>query len=463
MPAVRNYNNVTSLGALTGPVLGAATTLVVTAFSQYPATPFTITVDRNTATEEIMLVTSVSGSTLTVTRGYDGTAGIGHLAGATVEHTAVALDFTEANQHHNATANIHGVTGDLVGAEGSQTILDKTFVGNVHMADATEGDAVVAVIAAGAGARNLFRGVGTDGADKAIVDAAGNATFAGHAVSGMDTRLTAAEATLSGATASPTVSTVVKRDAAGRTQVAAPAAANDAANKTYTDTGDTAARAYTDTRETAINARTDSFGRHRGSGTSYPASPVEGDTFRRTDLGYTARYDGTLWIPLGETAVYGKLWRSLGFSGAMTAGTDYAVVADTHRVAGGVTAVHDTSGTAFSNVFGNSLTIPLDGLYRLNVRPYATGGSPPYDMTFYAMRNRAATADAAIVTTVVYKPDAQDQMTSVQDVVPLKAGDKLALRANASVTGANYWGLGETTGVSLGVYFLGPLNGATPV
>jgi hypothetical protein len=252
--SIRNFNNVTTLGALTGPVTSGTTTLAVTNFTQYPTTPFTATIDRNTATEEIVLVTGVAGATLTVQRGFDNTAAIAHLAGASVEHTAVALDFAEANSHLNAGSNVHGVAGSLVGTEGVQTILDKSFVGNVHLADTTEGDAVVAVIPTGATARNLFRGVGVDGADKAVVDSSGNATFAGHSVTGIDTRLTAAEVTLAAATANPTANAVVRRDATGRAQVATPTAGNDAATKTYTDNGDTAARAYTDTSITALNA-----------------------------------------------------------------------------------------------------------------------------------------------------------------------------------------------------------------
>lgn len=175
----RNYNNVTSLGTLSAPAASSATTLSTSGFSGFPSAPFTITVDRNTATEEICLVTGVGGSTLTVVRGYDGTAGQAHSAGATVEHTSVALDYTEANLHVNASAGVHGVTGALVGAAGAQTIYDKTLISPVVQADVTNGDAVVAYVPSAASARNLFRGISPASADVTVITSAGALSTAG--------------------------------------------------------------------------------------------------------------------------------------------------------------------------------------------------------------------------------------------------------------------------------------------
>lgn len=260
----RNYNNITTPGSLTGPVASSATTLPVTGFTQYPTPPFTITVDRNTATEEICLVTAVTGTNLTVTRGFDGTAGFSHSAGAMVEHTAGAIEYTEANTHNNATSGVHGTTGLLVGAEGAQSLFDKTLVSPVLAASATDGDAAVAQIPPGAEARNLYRGINSAGADVATIDSSGNATFAGHSVTSMNSRLSTAEGTISsysssisslntsvssnssaitslqssvnGATSAGTANTIVKRDASSQINVnATPTATTHAASKSYVD------------------------------------------------------------------------------------------------------------------------------------------------------------------------------------------------------------------------------------
>ena len=62
--------------------------------------PFVITVDRGNATEEIMLCSARAGANITITtRGYAGSAPVGHGDNATIEHTvdAVALaDFMHA-------------------------------------------------------------------------------------------------------------------------------------------------------------------------------------------------------------------------------------------------------------------------------------------------------------------------------------------------------------------------------
>lgn len=106
----RYYSSTAAQTTLAGSATAGAATITVAALIGYPSAPFTACIDRGTLSEELVLVTSVSGTTLTVTRGFDGTAGVSHAAGATVEHVHVALDFTECQQHRNATTSIHGIT-----------------------------------------------------------------------------------------------------------------------------------------------------------------------------------------------------------------------------------------------------------------------------------------------------------------------------------------------------------------
>jgi hypothetical protein len=367
--AVRHFNNTTTVGQLTLPVGPSDTVFVVSDFTFYPTAPFTATVERNGPAEEIVLVTAVNLPNLTVTRGYDGTAAQTHLAGSAVEHTAGALEFTEANDHVNATQNIHGTTGELVGAEGAQTIFDKTLVSPVLQADVTDGDAFVAVIPSGAGSRNLGRGVGTDGLDKWIVSSAGVETIKGLNVQGnadvdgtlnvdgattthgltntgnmstsgtlgagattvttlhatgaatLDSSLAVTGAsTLTGAaalnggasvpttkrvtltdqptsgtdavnktyadalgTSAATASTIARRDASGRLQVATPSAGSDAANKTYVD------NSFTDTGWQSITAAS---GFSVGSG-GFEARKINGIVYLRC---HVTKDSGTIAI-----------------------------------------------------------------------------------------------------------------------------------------------------------------------
>ena len=83
----------------------------------YPASgnPFVLALDYNTSSEELVLVTSYSGTVLTITRGFNSTSAQAHNAGATVRHVIVAQDLTDSQTHINTalSAGAHGVTGSM--------------------------------------------------------------------------------------------------------------------------------------------------------------------------------------------------------------------------------------------------------------------------------------------------------------------------------------------------------------
>jgi hypothetical protein len=87
------------------------------------STPWTAIIDPDTASEEVVTVTNVAGTTLTVTRGVDGTTAVSHSAGAVFRHGVSGRDFDEANSHVNdTTTDVHSqyVTKALIsGSKGS--------------------------------------------------------------------------------------------------------------------------------------------------------------------------------------------------------------------------------------------------------------------------------------------------------------------------------------------------------
>ena len=105
--ALRYYSNTaqpTSINNVGVGIDASQTTIPVVSTADFPTAPFTIAVDRGTATEEAMLVTSYTATEMEVQRGFDGTetgpnVGYAHDHGAQVEHVAVALDYREANKH----------------------------------------------------------------------------------------------------------------------------------------------------------------------------------------------------------------------------------------------------------------------------------------------------------------------------------------------------------------------------
>ena len=125
----RRYFSSTAQRTTLSAGIGAGDTVItlgaVTGFP--PTKPFTLVLDPDTASEEIVEVTGGSGTSLVVTRGVDGTAAVSHSAGAVVWHGMTARDLDEPNAHVNASSGVHGVSGYVVGTTDSQTLTNKTI------------------------------------------------------------------------------------------------------------------------------------------------------------------------------------------------------------------------------------------------------------------------------------------------------------------------------------------------
>ena len=105
--ARRYYSSIAQRTTLASSVSDVATTMVVNAAVGFPAsTPYTMIIDQDTVNEEVVTVTGRSGTTLTVTRGVDGTTAVAHSTGASVNHGVSARDFDEPNDHVN-TSVVH--------------------------------------------------------------------------------------------------------------------------------------------------------------------------------------------------------------------------------------------------------------------------------------------------------------------------------------------------------------------
>jgi len=129
---VRFYSSTAPEKALVGSITSGQTTLQVSNTIGLPTSfPYTLAVDYEGPTEELVEVTNAAGPVLTVVRAIDGTSAASHADNARVRHTTSARDFADSRNHENSSTNIHGLTGgeEIVGTQKVQTLTNKTVVG----------------------------------------------------------------------------------------------------------------------------------------------------------------------------------------------------------------------------------------------------------------------------------------------------------------------------------------------
>lgn len=127
----RNYSSTAAATQLAEACTGSATVLRVASIVGFPPVPFTLGVDVGTVYEELVTVTAIAGTNLTVVRGEDGTTGLPHEVGAVVRHVVSARDLREAANHIEADSGVHGVgvDSDVVGTNTAQVLKNKTLDG----------------------------------------------------------------------------------------------------------------------------------------------------------------------------------------------------------------------------------------------------------------------------------------------------------------------------------------------
>ena len=135
MPTGQNYSTNVPQTTLTSQVNATTTTFPVASSTGWPSTPFTAVVDVGLSTQEPVDVTTIVGTTWTVTRNIDGTVGFAHANGATVTHADIGRDFRESRAHIDAASSndstghaVHGLQASsaVVGTTDTQTLTNKT-------------------------------------------------------------------------------------------------------------------------------------------------------------------------------------------------------------------------------------------------------------------------------------------------------------------------------------------------
>lgn len=123
------YSSIASEMTLAAGIDGAAGSMTLSGVSGLPTqTPYTLVIDPDTSSEEIVTVTNRSGSTFTITRAQEGTPALSHSTGAKVRHKATARDLRWGREHEESSV-AHGRSSALVGISDPQTLTNKTMSG----------------------------------------------------------------------------------------------------------------------------------------------------------------------------------------------------------------------------------------------------------------------------------------------------------------------------------------------
>ena len=342
MAQARFYSSTARKTTLTDPVNAVDIELTVASFSGFPPNfPFTIIIDRDTIDEEVAECTGVSGSTLTVTRGVDGTTAVSHAVGAQVEHGVSARDFRESRQHEGNTENVHGLGfgSQLVGTLETQTLTNKTLAapmligadangsGIHNVADPigdqdavtrkwaeTAGSSFVAQAAAHAADSTSSAG-GSAASATQSADSAANSAASASAASGSESAAAAskaaAAASQAAALASEQAAALSESNTAGLVSAAAASAAaaltseqNAAASETDAAASQVAAANSADAAAAALDSFDD---RYLGSKNNFPTTDNDGNPLLTGALFYLDTdpnpgnvgmyvYDGSSWV-----------------------------------------------------------------------------------------------------------------------------------------------------------------------
>jgi microcystin-dependent protein len=124
---MRNYSSIASEKTLADPLTSSGSTVQVSDINGFPAVPFTLVLEPDTIKEEIVTVTAIDGTQLTLSRGEEGTTAVAHDEGSVARHMITARDLQYVQDHMESTESVHGIsdTSFLVYENSSQTLTNK--------------------------------------------------------------------------------------------------------------------------------------------------------------------------------------------------------------------------------------------------------------------------------------------------------------------------------------------------
>lgn len=116
----RKYSSISTNTALASAITNTATSMLVSTGTASAllggvtltvgnVDTFSVAIDPDTSSEEIVFITAVSGDTFTIVRGRSGSTAVAHSAGAVIKHVLVSADLDSFESTNNNAVTTSGV------------------------------------------------------------------------------------------------------------------------------------------------------------------------------------------------------------------------------------------------------------------------------------------------------------------------------------------------------------------
>jgi hypothetical protein len=438
----RYYSSTAAKTTLAASISSSAASLTLAAASNLPSEyPYTLILEKDTANEEVVEVTSLIGSAYQINRGIDSSGAKAHAFGANVEHGVSARDFTESRQHEVATSGHHGVTGNIVGTGGAQTLTSKTLTTPI-IAGATISGAFTstATITGGTITGATITGLSTptntsDAATKGYIDtqtvsAAASASSASVSASSAATSASSAATSASSALTSQTSAATSATSAATSASSsltsqtsAATSASSASASATAASTSATSAATSASSAVTSASSALTSQTSAATSASSASASATAAST-SASSAATSATSAATSATSAGTSASAS----ATSAGQAATSATSAATSATSAAASATAAATSATSAGASATTASNSATTATT--QATNAATSAASAA-----TSASSAETSATAAASSATSAASSYDSfDDRYLGAKASAPSVDND-----GNALITGALYW------------------------
>jgi hypothetical protein len=450
----RNYSataiETTLVNSITSAATGDTTTSVaVVSVSGFPSAPFTLILQPDTNKEEVVTVTTVVGTTLTIIRGQDLTQAVAHSAGSSVRHGVSAREFKELQTHISARGydtdssilsgvdtHVHGIVtgeGDVVGTAKAQTLTNKiysagTFTGSFTASAATFASPTItsptisgSPVITGLSSAGMSASSATP---KNYVDAIlGSATAASTSATSAATSATAAATSATSAAASATAS-------AASATAATTSAASALTSQSAAATSATSATASQTAAATSATSAAASATAAATSATSAAASATTAAASVATIAGYSTTASNS-----ASAAATSATSATASATAAATSATSAAASASSMTASVAAAATSATSASASATAAATSATSAAASATAAATSATSAAASATAASTSAASAvtsaSSAATSAAAAETTY---DNFDDRYLGAKSSAPTVDND-----GNALLTGAMYF------------------------